>query len=661
MPRSLKFSRFAALAVFLLTLAVYWTATAGGFLNWDDQKFLVENHGFRGLGWEQLRWVFGQTHSGHYHPLTWLSFMLDDALWQDAAFGWHLTSVLLHAGSAVLVFFLGLRLLKGNLWGAGVAALLFALHPLRVESVAWLSERRDVLSGFFYLATLCAYLRMVERPTLGRHAMGWILFLCALLSKAVAMTLPAALLLLDVYPLGRLNTDPRKWWGTAKARTVLKEKVPYVLLSVGAAVMALIAQRASVDMMGLQDFSLVDRLAQSLFAPAFYIFKTLWPTQLLPLYEIPEPFNPWAGRFVMGGCVSLGISALVTIQRRRYPALAAAWIFMLLTLAPMLGIVQFGLQIAADRYTYLACLPWALLAGALVHSARGRVVAALVLVGLSFQTRRQVAHWHDSLSLWGYTVSVAPQHYVGHYNLATLFDDAGRLDEAAQHYRSALNVRPNGTMALVQMGYIHQRRGALAEAEALYRQALALSPDFPQAHYRLGRLLLSTGQNAQARAHLKRAMTQAPRFLMRPEAARTLTSDEEAALRVLYRRAAENQKLRGPLADALQRAGRYEEAAKQYRLLLRVRSDDPRVRVALAAVLLRRGKLKQAESELREALRRTPGDAQAHFNLGNVLAVAGNARAAAEQYEKALAAAPGFKPAQINLQKLRLYLERKKN
>src|SRR5213080_2789394 len=324
------------LLVVLCTLAAFLPTLQNHFVNWDDDKNFLDNHHYRGLTWQQLSWMW-TTHLGHYIPLTWMTVGMDYLLWGMNPVGYHLTSLLLHAANAVVFYFVVVRILtlalprladRGHalVATAGFAALVFAIHPLRVESVAWVTERRDVLSGLFYLLTILVYLRDCERGERGR---GWYwlsvaVFVCALLSKSMVVNLPVVLLILDVYPLRRLG-GALGWW-SARARRVYVEKIPFVLLAAAASSVALMAQLSHRAMIPVTHLSAPGRLAVSAYGLSFYLWKTVVPLYLSPLYELPRTMNPWAMPFILSYGLVLAITAIALALRRRVPGLVAAWL-----------------------------------------------------------------------------------------------------------------------------------------------------------------------------------------------------------------------------------------------------------------------------------------------------------------------------------------------
>ena len=498
------------------TFIAFLPALQNGFVNWDDWKNLLENPNYRGLGWTELRWMFSTFYMGHYQPLSWMTLGLDYLLWGTGPFGYHLTSLLLHAANAALFYFLTLRLLSLSTASAarglpvriaaGFSALLFAIHPLRVESVAWVTERRDVLSGLFFLLTVLCYLKAVtgeKRDFARRMSLALVVYGLSLLSKAAGMTLPLVLLVLDIYPLRRLGGGPERWFGP-ECRRVWWEKMPFVLLAGACALAALLAQREVGALRTLERYDVPYRLAQALFGLVFYLWKSLIPLGLSPLYEAPFYFNLSARIFFLSAVIVLGLSIALWCARRSWPAGLASWVYYLLLLAPVLGFAQSGPQLVADRYSYLSCLGWAVLAGAgLLHGWRawvsGRIgreyffvavgMAGLVPVGLGALTWKQVQVWHDSERLWRRVLLVTPESSFGQNNLGDLLSQRGELREAMERVRYALKLNPRFAEAHYNLGNILYMRGELDEAMKHYREALRIRPGFAAAEQALSQAL----------------------------------------------------------------------------------------------------------------------------------------------------------------------------
>src|SRR2546426_900231 len=578
------------------------------------------------------------THGGHYIPLTWMTFGLDYLLWGMNPFGYHLTSLLLHAANAVVFFFVVHRILplalpsrseRGHALAvsAGVAALVFAIHPLRVESVAWVTERRDVLSGLFYLVAILLYLRACEGGARGR---GWYwlsvgVFVCALLSKSMVVNLPVVLLILDVYPLRRLGGSIG-WW-SEPARRVYVEKIPFVLLAAAASAIALMAQLSHDTMVSVVQLSALGRLAVSMYGVSFYLWKTVAPVNLSPLYELPPTVNPWAPPFLLSYGLVLAITAIVLAFRRRVPGLPAAWVAYIVVLLPVLGIFQSGPQIAADRYTYLASLGWAILvsAGVLSHWRRRPFLftglAACVLFGLGILTWNQVQVWRDSEKLWTHALATYPKSSIAENNLGNVRADQSKLAEAIEHYRQALDINPEHASAHYNLGNVLAQQGMLAEASEHHRQALRLKPDYADAHNNLGNVLAQQGMLAEASEQYQRALQ------IRPD-------DADA---------------HNNLGTALAQQGKLSEAVDHYRQALEIKPDFAEAASNLGSALAQQGKLSEAVEHYRRALKIKPDYAEAHNDWGVALARQGKPAEAVEHFRRALEIKPDFAKAASNL------------
>src|SRR5438876_310530 len=514
----------------LVTFAAFLPTLNNQFVDWDDHHNLLDNPHYRGLGWTQIRWMWTTFHMGHWLPLTWMSFGLDYLVWGLEPLGYHLTNLVLHATSAAVFYLVARRILSlavpdpddrgqaGLALSAGFAALLFALHPLRAGSVAWATERRDVLLRLFSLLTILASLRACERGERGR---GWYwgavgLFACALLSKSMAVSLPAVLLILDVYPLRRLGG--RMGWWSEPARRVYLEKIPFVLLGGGASAIAFIALFQIHNTESLADLTVLGRLAISAYGLCFYLWKMILPLTLSPLYELGT-VNPRATPFLLsyGGVVAL--TALAVACHRRVPGLSAAGLAYVAILLPVLGIFHNGPQIAADRYTYLAGLGWAILAGASLLSGWRRRpflstgLAACVLVGLGVLTWNQVQVWRDSERLWTQALTVDPKSSIAHYNWGVVLAQQGKLADAVSHYQRALEIRPDFAEPLNNWGDALARQGRLAEASEHFQRALRIRPDFAEAHYNWGAALAQQGKLAEAVEHYRQALRIKPDYV----------------------------------------------------------------------------------------------------------------------------------------------------
>jgi tetratricopeptide (TPR) repeat protein len=665
-----------------LTFAVFIPALKNHFVDWDDYGFVVNNRHFRGFGAEQLKWMFTAYLLGHYQPLTWVSYAIDYRIWgvEDAT-GYHLANNILHALNAVLFYFLALRLLKltlqaprstesnGLYLSAALAALLFGVHPLRVESVAWVTERRDVLSVAFLLPCMLFYIRYAlgsSRRWLW-YAGSLIFLLLSLLSKAWGITLPLLLLVLDVYPLRRLRTKTRT--GATPALLLILEKLPFFLIAACFAALAAGAQAAGrLTMLSLADHSVAQRIAQAAYGLVFYIWKTLLPLNLSPLYEIPPHMNPLALRFVLSGLLVLGGVLTLFLLRKRWPAGMALLGCYVLPLAPVLGFVQSGPQLVADRYSYVACMALAVLAGAGWSRAlellrprwRGAtatlMVAALVpLFVLGALTWRQDAVWHDTVSLWTHTISVDTTNRLAHYNLAVECAKRKESDRAAALFEHVISLDPKYASAYGSLGHLRQEQGKPLEAIALFQRALDIFWNQPKIHGWLGAALQEVGRTEEAVRHFNEAGQ--------------LESDQGAARRWRGMALVAQGRIEEALPDfraaldydqsdvgarydfglALAKLGRFQEAAEQFETCVHRDPAHYESQNSLALALEMLGQRDQAIGQYQAALRLRPEAREPSLRLANLLAHVGRGPEAATLYRTALAANPSDYEAANNL------------
>jgi len=543
-------------AVVLLTLVVFVPALASGFVHWDDDDLLFGTTHYQEFTPESLAWMWSTTFAGHFQPLTWLSYSLDYLWTQHDPFGYHLTNVALHLFNAALFYWLTLRLLRRGLasraahgsralvMSAGVAALVFAIHPLRAESVAWIAERRDVLSGFFYLIAIHCYISFgsvwtprsddgpstalsPERPT-GRTF--WIVacflaFVAATLAKASTVMLPLVLLVLDAYPLGRLKR--RDHGADAAWPRIILEKVPFLAVSVIVGLLAINAQSASGALYPLNEYGLPLRAAQAFYGSAFYVWKTLLPIGLGPLYPIPDRSVVF-GWMLPAGLATFGVLVLVAVMaRRRYPVVWVALTVFVIQLLPVVGVFQSGPQFVADRYTYLACMGFAVLAGALcLHlmlkprlwsdsrlRAGAVLVAACIISWLTHATFRQASYWDSPLALWQRGVQVSPDSSIAHVNLADAYIASGYPAEAVHHYRRGLLLNPRDSIAASHLGRVLARAGEHGPATRMFTLGLSLQPERSADYRRLALSLVATGRAEKAVTVLRNRARRAPHEL----------------------------------------------------------------------------------------------------------------------------------------------------
>jgi tetratricopeptide (TPR) repeat protein len=512
------------------TIAAFSRAVDNHFLVWDDLQYLVNNPAYKGLGWSNLAWAFSfqSARWGHYMPLVWLTWSLDYALWGMDPAGYIFVNILFHAANAVVFYLLTLELLrltthrrphvpsddaqwKLQVWSA-LAALFFAIHPLRVESVAWITERKDVVSGLFYLLTVYVYVRGRGR----RIVVPLLLFVLAVLSKCMVVSLPVVLIVLDVYPLRRLGGE-NGWFGPA-ARRVWLAKVPFLALAAVAAALAPLATRLASASWQAESYNLITRASFVAYSIWFYVYKTILPLGLSPLYERPRALDPASAKFLIAFTFTILTTVLLIALRRRFPAGLAVWVCYGAILAPVAGFVPVGPQIVADRYSYLACLGFAVLlaAGGLRLSARIDhrllvAVAVLILAPLGLDTWRQIGFWKDSTVLWERALAVEPDCARCHLNLGAVLLEEGELNQAKVQLERALDLDPDNARANYDFALLSEKQGHPQQAIEHYRRSLAIQPQFWRASSNLSQLLRRRGQFHEAIEVLRGALAADPR------------------------------------------------------------------------------------------------------------------------------------------------------
>jgi len=503
---------------FLLILAIYGQTLGHGFVNFDDDKYVYDNpRVLEGLRLDGVAWAFTTDHVHNWHPLTWLSHMVDAQLFGAWPGGHHLTSILLHACNGALLYYV-LRRATGRPDAAALAALLFAVHPQRVESVAWVSERKDVLSGFFCLVTLAAYFAYAERRSAPRYLVVALAFIAGLLSKQMLVTLPFALLLLDIWPLGRLTKDG---W-----RRCVVEKLPLLALTVLFSAVVFLVQSRTGVVKGLDAYPLSIRLGNAIVSYGAYLGDMVWPVNLAAFYPHPGHDLSWgmvAGVFALLAAIT---AATLAFGRTR-PYLAVGWLWYMGTLVPVVGLVQVGLQARADRYTYLPAIGVAAAAVWLAaDTSRGRprlrigaAVIAVALIGaLSVLSYGQAATWRSNETLYTRVITTQPPHPWPHLGLGASYFTRGDLDRAKEAFETARALDPAQLDAHYGLGIIAAELSRHADAVAHFETVLAEAPRFLDARYQLGVSLVALGRTEEAIAALELAAAQ------RPNDARAITA-----------------------------------------------------------------------------------------------------------------------------------------
>lgn len=609
-----------------VTLATYEPVRGCGFVNYDDPDYVLQNpHVLNGLTPGNIKWAFTHFHAYHWHPLTWVSLMLDCQFWGTNAGAFHLVNLAWHVINTLLVFVL-LKQMTAGMWRSALVAAFFALHPLRVESVAWISERKDVLSTFFWLLTIEAYYRYTLQLCWRRYMLVILCFSLGLLSKPMLVTLPFALLLLDYWPLARLKISPdHQFW--RDNRHLIWEKFPIIFLSVVSCTVTFLAQQQGGAIQSSDQFPLLLRLVNVLMGYAGYLAKLFWPTNLIVIYPFAKSFSFW---HAMGSAVLLmGITALTIVMIRRRPYLFVGWCWYLGTLVPVIGFIQNGEQAMCDRYTYIPSLGIFLMAiwgmCELTHRWRHRTAinsaVSILLICLCFAlTRKQLKYWRDSETLFSHAVEVMPDNSLAHNNLALALDQEGRLDEAIFHYREAIRSRPNYFQARYNLASVLLLQGHLDEAILQLKEAVFLAPS-SETRNNLGVAFAQKGRIDEAISQFEQAIRLDP----------------------------QNAEAHANYGLALARKGRAGEAILQLREAIRLKPDTVTTRSNLAMILAQKDQLDEAIGQYQEIIQRSPNSVEARNNLGALLMQENRLDEAMVQFQTAIHLQPGYTPAQTNL------------
>ena len=641
----------------LVTMAIYWPATQCDFIHFDDPDFVTSNvHVQNGLTWENIKWACVNPVADNWHPLTVWSHMLVCQVCGLKPWGHHLANVALHALNGGLVFAL-LQRITGATWRSLLVAALFALHPLRVESVAWVSERKDVLSGFFGLLALMAYARYATRghrtevsgpwslsrlPSSIFYLLSLFLFALGLMSKPMLVTWPFVMLLLDYWPLGRMKNAECRMQNAAASNTrhatranpqsqtlfhLLLEKIPFFALAVLGSVVAFVVQQHGNSFSVSEGLPLGARVGNALISYCRHLGKLFWPTDLAVFYPHPG-FWP-LGKVLLAGGLVLGISVLVWAWRR-HPYLPVGWLWFFGMLVPVIGLVQTGGQAMADRHTYLPSLGVTILAiwGAyeLTRGSRHQVLALSVAGGAAIVlcvalTRQQIGYWQDSEALFRHALEVTENNDMALGNLGIALDRKGQLDEAISLFREVLRLRPDSPGAHYDLANALGKKGQLDEAIRQYQEAIRLKPDQADAHNNLGIALDKKGQLDEAICQYQEAIRLKPDHAL----------------------AHKN------LGIALGRKGQMDEAIRQFQEALRLNADDAEAHYDLGVALVGKGRMDEAIRQFQETLRLKPDDAQAHNHLGLALGQKSQTDEAIRQFQETLRLKPNHAETHYNL------------
>jgi len=626
-----------AVIICLVTISVYLPSLYNGFVNWDDIDYVYENQNLKVPAGDFLLWAFRTSKTGYWHPLTWISLRADYAFWELNPKGYHLTSVLLHGLNTLLVvllagslFMKGLPSRKGPvMFGAAVVGVMFGLHPFHVESVAWISERKDVLYAFFWLLSLLAYTGYTS-STISKYKV-FLFILCfmsfalSIMSKPMAVTLPVVLLIMDFYPLKRFDQKG------SLIKVALWEKLPFFLLSFVVSFMTIIMQKKEGAITAIEYLSFGKRVSGAIKALGVYLAKTVWPADLVPFYPLDADISLLTWENMLALVFVLSFTAISIKLWRRIPLLIACWCYFLITLLPVLGIVQVGSQAMADRYMYLPILGPLMIIGVLGSIAweKGKTARYLFValffsfsVFISVITVTQIPVWKDSISLWEYVISKNPDVSLAHNNLGAAYDKEGRTDDAVREYLRATQINPYYASPFNNLGIIYDNQGRTDDAFNAYFTATQLKPDYAEAHYNMGKLYDKQRRFDEAINEYLKAIQ--------------INQD--------YAEAHNN------LAIAYAALGRTEEAIKEFLTAIKIIPGSVRVHNNLGIMYARQARTEDAIKEFLKEIKVNPDFYGVHYNLGIAYKTQGRYDEAVREFQTALRLNPDHDGARKNLE-----------
>ncbi|MBW2173148.1 MAG: tetratricopeptide repeat protein, partial [Deltaproteobacteria bacterium] len=631
-----------SLFLVIITVAVYWQVRNHEFINYDDDDYVTENNYVQaGWTWEGVSRAFTSKLHGHWHPVTWLSHMTDCQLFGLNPAGHHLTSLFLHIAK---------ERTTGALFRSAFVAALFAIHPLHVESVAWVADRKDVLSTFFWMMAMWAYVRYAEHPGFSRYLLTLVAFIVGLMAKPMVVTLPFILLLMDYWPLRRFQFGQPKMEGNAQNRGSLNskyqstslrrlvlEKVLFLIV-VGIFVIlllfarqhmhdhqvGLVAQESGAVVLSLRDFlPRPEQIAQALLTYISYIGKMFWPLGLATPYSRDMIYVVQNWQVVGAGLLLLGISFFVVWRGRRDPYLLVGWLWYLVAILPVIGFVRLGPHLMADRYTYLPLIGLFIMIAwgvpDLVAKWRYRrlvlgISTGIVVLGLTVCTWLQVRHWKSSVTLFEHVVSVTADNWLAHNNLGSGLEKEERYDEAMVHYLEALRIKPHHAKVYNNLGIVCIKQGKVKEAFGYFSEAIRLKPDYAEAHHNLGAAFIEQGKVEEAISHYFEALRIKPDYA----------------------------EAHDKLGTAFYRQGNLDEAISHYSEALQMKPNYPEAHYNLGVVFAKQGRVREAISRFSDAIRIKPDYAEAHFNLGVAFAEQGKLKEAMSHFSEALRVKPDY-------------------
>ncbi len=603
--KSLVLSIYFALAV--STLLVFWQVRNFDFVNYDDSIYVSGNpHVLKGLTADGVIWAFTTGHAAFWHPLTWLSYMLDWQMFGLNAGGHHLVNLIFHLANTLLLFFV-LKKMTNAIWQSAFVTALFALHPLHVESVAWIAERKDVLSTFFWMLTMWAYLQYTRKQGIFRYLMTLLIFALGLMAKPMLVTLPFVFLLLDYWPLNRI-----KHFDWQVIYRLVLEKIPFIVLSIASSVIAFLTQQSSSSISSFDALPLKFRIGNALISYMKYIEKLFYPNRLAAFY--PHPVENVSVLYaVISAVVLLTVTILVIRFAKNHRYLVTGWFWYLGTLIPVIGIVQVGSFAMADRYTYITLtglfiiIAWGL-PDLLEKWPHRKIVLGLsmviVLTTLAICAHQQVSCWNNSVTLFSHAIEVTQNNYMAHYNLGMAYSRLGRSTEAIESYKQAIIFKPDYAEAYYTLGLADSDLGRHQEAIEAFRQVVRIKPDYAEARNALG----------MAYGKLDRYQKAIEAFR---QVVRIKPDDAEAHYNL------------GVVYDRIDRSA---EAIEAYNQAIRIKPDYAKAYLGLGVVYSKLGRGTEAIDAYRQAIKIKPDLAEAHFNLGAVYLAIGDKNSALAEY-----------------------------
>jgi len=637
---NIRFDILLGLFLIIAILCVYWQVRHFEFTMYDDGVYVYNNHYIQdGLTFSHILWAFTTTYFANWHPLTWISYMADITLYGMNPGLHHLSNVLLHIANTLLLFYL-LKYSTGKPWRSGFVAALFALHPLHVESVAWISERKDLLSGFWGILTIISYVCFVKKKTIKCYLLALVCFLASLMSKPMLVTLPFILLLADYWPLRRLRfsinpkiTDQKEIIQFESALKVILEKLPFLLLATLSGIMTLYAQQSANAVASLELFPLSVRIANALVSYVHYIGKMFWPCCLAVFYPYPVNIPLWQ---VAGASLSLATISLIAFRYgSRHPYLIVGWLWYLGMLGPVIGFVQIGSQAMADRYTYMPLIGLFIIFAWGLPKVLSRlryirftfpVLTVAIISVMMLSTWKQVGYWENDTTLFKHALDVTDNNYMAHNNLGLALCNQGNLDKAHDHFTKALQIYPNYVLAHNNMGFLLAKQGKLKEAITHYLKAIQINPRFVKVQANIAAAYAQQNRIVDAIQFYKTTVRLDPNY-----------SEAHLNLGILFAK-----------------QGQSEQAIKHFNTVLQQDNSNYKAyaHYGIGNVFRANGRIDDAIHHYLKAVYYKPDFENAHNNIGIALFSQGKIKQALIHYQKALQINPNNPKVRENIKRV---------